>query len=92
MARLTESEIAEVLKGNPEWRLEGGALVRDLLFDDFAQAMAFVNRVAEVAERQDHHPNIAIRYNGVRLELVSHDVGALTHRDAAIVRRLNALV
>ncbi len=85
MPRLTGPELAAVLAANPEWRLEGDTLVRDLVFKDFVQAMAFVNRVAGIAEQQGHHPDIAIRYNGVRLALISHDDGGITDRDAAML-------
>jgi 4a-hydroxytetrahydrobiopterin dehydratase len=51
--------------------------------------MGFVNRVAIMAEKADHHPDIDIRYNKVRLGLVSHDAGGITRRDAAMVAKLD---
>ena len=89
--KLDEAEINTVLAANPGWRLEGDALVRDLVFKDFAQALVFVNRVADLAEQQGHHPEIAIRYNGVRLALVTPDEGGVTERDVAMVQRLDCL-
>lgn len=89
MAVLTPSEIDALLKENPEWKLDSGKLVRDWSFEDFVKAMAFVNRVAEIAESAGHHPDIDIRYNRVRLALVSHDAGGITQRDAKMVPRLN---
>jgi 4a-hydroxytetrahydrobiopterin dehydratase len=52
--------------------------------------MAFVNRVAKLAEQAGHHPDIDIRYNRVKLGLVSHDAGGITARDAEAARRLSA--
>jgi 4a-hydroxytetrahydrobiopterin dehydratase len=88
MSVLSESEIDTLLKANPDWKLESGKLVRDWTFRDFGQAMAFVNRVAELAEAAGHHPDIDIRYNQVRLGLVSHDAGGITLRDSKMAIRL----
>ena len=84
MPVLTELEIGAYLKANSGWKLDSGKLVRDWIFGDFAQAMSFVNRVAVLAESAGHHPDIDIRYNKVRLGLVSHDAGGITDRDAAM--------
>ena len=55
--------------------------MREVVFKDFVGAMSFVNQVAEKAEAAGHHPDIDIRYNKVRLALVSHDAAGLTKRD-----------
>ena len=91
MNPLTAQEIANHLGALPEWRIEEGELTRTFTFKDFVAALAFVNRVGERAEKAGHHPDIDIRYNKVRLGLVSHDAGGLTAKDfdlAAIVNRL----
>jgi 4a-hydroxytetrahydrobiopterin dehydratase len=88
MSVLSQSEIDTLLKANPDWKLESGKLVRDWTFKDFIQAMAFVNRVAELAEAAGHHPDIDIRYNQVRLGLISHDAGGITLRDSKMAVRL----
>ena len=87
---LSGEELTELLHQLPEWALEDGKLVRFFTFPDFVQAIAFVNRVAQLAEQAGHHPDIDIRYNRVKLALVSHDAGGITARDAAMVRRLSA--
>ena len=75
-----------------DWREEDGALVRDLRFADFAEAMAFVNRVAAVAEERNHHPDILVHgYNNVRLTLSTHSAGGLTDADHALAERIDAL-
>jgi 4a-hydroxytetrahydrobiopterin dehydratase len=91
MRTFTAEEVASHLGALPEWRIEEGELTRTLTFKDFSAALAFVNRVGERAETAGHHPDIDIRYNRVRLALVSHDAGGLTAKDfelAAVVDRL----
>ena len=64
------------------WRRDGEALVRDVKFNDFAQAMAYVNRVADLAEEVNHHPDILVHgWNRVRLTLTTHSAGGLTDND-----------
>jgi 4a-hydroxytetrahydrobiopterin dehydratase len=75
-----------------EWRQEGEALVRDYRFKDFAEAMAFVNRVADLAEEVNHHPDILVHgWNNVRLTLTTHSAGGLTENDHEMARRIDAL-
>ena len=81
MPLLDEKAIASRLQLLPRWKLDGGELVRRFEFPNFVEAMQFVNSVAELAEGAGHHPDIDIRYNKVRLSLVSHDAGGLTDRD-----------
>jgi 4a-hydroxytetrahydrobiopterin dehydratase len=88
--KLSDTEIQEFLHKNPEWALEDDMLVRFWTFADFVEAMAFVNRVARLAENAGHHPDIDIRYNRVKLALVSHDAGGITARDAAMAAQLSA--
>ena len=86
---LSPAQIEEVLQANPGWTMQDGKLIRDWTFKDFVQAMEFVNRVAAIAETAGHHPDIDIRYNHVRLGLVSHDAGGVTARDAAMAKQIN---
>jgi 4a-hydroxytetrahydrobiopterin dehydratase len=75
-----------------DWRQEGDALVRDLAFKDFAEAMAFVNRVAEIAEQRNHHPDILVHgWNNVRLTLSTHSAGGITDADHALAEQIDAL-
>jgi 4a-hydroxytetrahydrobiopterin dehydratase len=91
MSILTPEMVQENLRSLPGWKLEGKEIVRHYQFPDFAAAMAFVNQVAEKADAADHHPDIDIRYNKVKLALVSHDQGGLTERDMKMARALNSL-
>ena len=75
-----------------QWREEDRALVRDFEFKDFAEAMAYVNRVADLAEEANHHPDILVHgwYN-VRLTLSTHSEGRLSDNDREMARRIDAL-
>ena len=75
-----------------DWRDDGDSLVRDLRFEDFAAAIAFVNRVAQAAETAGHHPDILVHgWNNVRLTLSTHSAGAVTAADHALARAIDAL-
>jgi 4a-hydroxytetrahydrobiopterin dehydratase len=74
------------------WDEEGGALRRDFRFTDFAEALAFVNQVGEVAEEMDHHPDIDIRWNTVTLNLSTHAAGnVVTQKDRDLAARIDGL-
>lgn len=76
-----------------QWRQEGESLVRDLEFDDFKGAIAFVNRVADAAEAANHHPDILVHgWNKVRLTLTTHSEGKLTDNDRAMAETIDGLV
>ena len=73
-----------------EWREEGQELVRDYDFANFAEALAFVNRVGEIAEEANHHPDILIHgWNKVRLSLSTHSEGRITDADHAMAARID---
>jgi 4a-hydroxytetrahydrobiopterin dehydratase len=66
--------------------------VRDIKFDDFAAAMAYVNRVADLAEKANHHPDVLVHgWNKVRLTLTMHSEGGLTENDFQMARRIDQL-
>lgn len=89
-ALLTESEIAAALEGLPSWRLEGTEIVRTFTFRNFVESVEFVNRVTEIAEEANHHPDVDIRWNKVTLRLSTHSQGGLTAADFALAARLHA--
>jgi 4a-hydroxytetrahydrobiopterin dehydratase len=91
MSAFSAQEVASHIAELPGWQIEGGELTRTFEFKDFVAALAFVNQVGEQAEKAVHHPDIDIRYNRVRLSLVTHDAGGLTAKDfdlAAVSDRL----
>lgn len=91
MTKLNETELNEALKSLPDWKLSNGTLLCEWELPDFATAMLFVNKVAQVAEAAGHHPDIGIRYNRVRLALSTHDAGGITEKDIALAKTLSAL-
>ena len=94
MSKLSESEVAELLDALTDWELdpESGAIVRHLEFPTFADAIQFINRVAQDADEHDHHPDIDIRYRRLKVALISHDVGGLTNRDRRMARLIDEQV
>jgi 4a-hydroxytetrahydrobiopterin dehydratase len=92
MPRLTDEEIARAVVQTP-WEREGDALVREVELDDFAAAIAFVDRVAELAEAVNHHPDILVHgWNRVRLTLSTHSVGQITQADLDLASAIDATV
>ena len=73
------------------WSEVDGALERTFKFRDFAEALAFVNRVGEAPEAADHHPVVAIHWNRVTLRWWTHTKNAITERDVELARRTNEL-
>ena len=86
---LGDEEISSRLEGS-EWTREGQEIVREWTFKDFAEAISFVNRVAELAEAANHHPDILVHgWNKVRLSLTNHSAGGLTDADFALARQVD---
>ncbi|MGZ4187319.1 MAG: 4a-hydroxytetrahydrobiopterin dehydratase [Gaiellaceae bacterium] len=88
---LSEDEIESKLVGF-SWQREGDEIVRDWKFESFAEAIAFVNRVAEAAEEANHHPDIFVHgWNKVRLSLTNHSAGGLTDPDFNMAKVFDGL-
>ena len=81
MSPLGDGEVAAELARLPGWRRSGKAIERTYRFQDFTEAMVFVNRVAALAERANHHPDVTIRYSEVTLSVWTHSDGGLTPKD-----------
>jgi 4a-hydroxytetrahydrobiopterin dehydratase len=75
-----------------DWTETGGALERTFELASFAEAIAFVNRVAELAESENHHPDIAIAYKKVTLRWSTHSAGGITDRDRELAARSDGLL
>jgi 4a-hydroxytetrahydrobiopterin dehydratase len=90
---LTDAERDALLTAHPEWSLsrEGKAIERTFQFGDFSEAWGFMNRVALLAEKQDHHPEWFNVYNRVEITLTTHDAGGLSARDVTMVEAIAAL-
>jgi 4a-hydroxytetrahydrobiopterin dehydratase len=91
MTLLSDQEIHQRL-AESEWKLTGKVIAREWILADFAAALVFVNRVAELAEAANHHPDILVHgWNKVRLELSTHSAGGLTAADFALAEQIDAL-
>ena len=88
---LTEAEITSRLKELKDWSIEGKFITKTFEFDHFMDAIAFVNEVAEAAEREEHHPDINIRYTTVKLSVQTHSEGGVTEWDIGLAKTLDNL-
>lgn len=91
MAKLSDSEINSALAKLEGWQGDGAGIKRSYKFKDFVESMGFVNKVALIAEKADHHPDIEISYNSVGLTLVTHSEGGVTSNDTEMAGKINAL-
>ncbi len=90
VTKLEESQIQDRLKALTGWELKEGQITKLYKFKDFVEAIAFVTRVADLAEAADHHPDILIRYNKVTLTLSTHSAGGLTEKDFSLAAQIDA--
>ncbi len=90
MAALTEDEVKARLGALAGWGRDDDEIEKEFGFADFAEAMAFVNAVAGLAEAADHHPDISIKYNRVKLTLSTHSEGGVTEKDFALAAQIDA--
>jgi 4a-hydroxytetrahydrobiopterin dehydratase len=92
--RLTDAERVALPQTLPDWPLVEGreAIARAFRFRDFNEAWGFMNRVALLAESQNHHPDWSNVWNRVRIELSTHDSGGLTENDVKLARAIDALL
>ena len=88
MALLTENQIRERLARVPGWERRGREIRRTWTFADFESAMAFVNKVAALAQSADHHPDIDVRYTAVTMTLSTHSAGGLSRKDFELAERI----
>jgi 4a-hydroxytetrahydrobiopterin dehydratase len=89
MEKLSQDMIEQKMAEFPEWSVSGDSLQRTFSFETFMGSMEFVNRIAELAEAQQHHPDIMIRFNKVTLTLSTHDAtpsSGITERDFAFAK------
>jgi 4a-hydroxytetrahydrobiopterin dehydratase len=86
-----ERRISSV-SGSEAWTERDGALERELIFDGFREAISFVDRLADLAESENHHPDIAISYRRVTVRWTTHSAGGITDRDRELAARTDELV
>jgi 4a-hydroxytetrahydrobiopterin dehydratase len=89
--KLSAGERDDFQASHPGWVISGESMAHTFEFDDFGAAVAFVVRVAFLAEAADHHPDIDVRWNKVTLVLSTHSEGALTEKDTALADQIDRL-
>ena len=89
---LTSDELTSALGNLPAWRQDGNAIVRTAELASFPQAIQVVNRVAEIAENDDHHPDIDIRWRTLTFVLSTHSEGGLTAKDTALAAEIDGVI
>ncbi|MEX2550600.1 MAG: 4a-hydroxytetrahydrobiopterin dehydratase [Nitriliruptoraceae bacterium] len=92
MSTLDHDAVREALAELDGWELSGDAIRREVTFDGFLEAIAFITRIAPLAEEANHHPELTNVYNRVTIELTTHDEGGITHKDLDLARAIDAAV
>ena len=91
MTVMTDAIVRRKLKSLPGWNIRGASIRKVFKKKDFVQAMGFVQSVALLAEKMDHHPDIDIRWNTITLVLSTHSKGGITPMDIALAQQINSL-
>jgi 4a-hydroxytetrahydrobiopterin dehydratase len=91
VAPLKPQEIADLLKRLDGWEYENGVIAKTYSFKNYYQTMAFVNATAWISHREDHHPDVSVRYNTCRVEYSTHAIGGLSENDFICAAKIDAL-
>jgi 4a-hydroxytetrahydrobiopterin dehydratase len=91
VAPLTPQQIQPMLKGVQGWALEGGKLAKTFSFANYHETMAFVNALAWISHREDHHPDLAVGYNKCKVEYSTHAIGGLSENDFICAAKCDSL-
>ena len=89
--KMTDKEITAAIAKLSEWKVIDAKLNRSFQFDNFVHAFAFITKVAIIAEKMDHHPEIFNVYNRVVIDLTTHDVGGIGPMDIELAKKIDAL-
>jgi 4a-hydroxytetrahydrobiopterin dehydratase len=87
--KMNDESIEGWLEGRAGWKWKDGAIVKDFQFGSFRNSIVFVNRMATLADEFDHHPDIDIRYDRVRVSLSTHDAGGVTQKDLDMAEQID---
>lgn len=88
---LEQEKVNEFLKEIPTWQLKDGHLYKKFKFRNFVEAMEFVNKIAEIAEIEGHHPDFCVHYNKVEIELFTHAIKGLSENDFILAAKIDEL-
>ncbi len=91
MKKLSQREIQNKLPLLNDWKTDGRAIRKEWIFRDFSEAMKFINTVAELAEKYNHHPEIYNVYNRVTIRYTTHDADGLTEQDFLLASALDRI-
>jgi 4a-hydroxytetrahydrobiopterin dehydratase len=89
--KFSDTQVATGLESIPDWAEINGQLTRTFQFETFARSIEFVNQLADYAEREQHHPDILVRYNRVTLTVSTHDANGITEKDFALATAADEL-
>ena len=89
---LSNEEVDRLLLQIPGWEARGVKISRKFKFNNFKEAMAFVNQMATIAEEQNHHPDFLVHYNEVSVTLWTHAASGLTEKDFSLAAKINFLI
>jgi len=91
VAPLTPQQIQPMLKGLPGWALEGGMITKTYAFKNYFETMAFVNAAAWVSHREDHHPDLVVKWGECKVSYITHAIDGLSENDFICAAKLDAL-
>lgn len=89
--KLSDLEIQRALGSLPGWSRRGDTLTKTYTFEKFAEGIAFIGRVARIADEMDHHPDVDIRYTKILMSLSTHDAGGITQSDLTLAERIEGV-
>lgn len=90
-AALSGAALAPTLSALADWHVDGDALVREFVFDNYYQTIAFVNALAYMVHREDHHPDLTVAYNRCRVCFSTHSAGGITENDLICAAKADAI-
>ena len=89
---LDEAKANELLQEIKDWELKNGHLYKKIKFRNFIETMKFLNKVAEVAEEEGHHPDFFVHYNKIEFEIWTHAINGLSENDFILAAKIDNLV
>ena len=91
MKVLTNKEINIKINEIDDWKIIDGSLCKEFEFENFVKAIGFVNKIAEIAEEQEHHPVLTNSYNYLKIELKTHDINGISDKDFKLAKTIDDL-
>lgn len=93
VSKISKEQIVKELALLKNWHLDENFLVKDIEFPDFRSAVHFINHLADLAEKDEHHPDIHLtNYNQLQIRLTTHDADGLTEADFSLARKISELI